>query len=81
MEMLLKKLTARVLRSGVIKVARNMDELVMKLVMLLVFLITFINCLIVPTPEACAKLVDFHRHCSESESVRAVGKQSCMHGM
>ena len=41
MEMLLKMLTECVLRIGVIKVACNMDKLVTKLVMLLVFLMYF----------------------------------------
>ena len=36
------------------------------------------NCLIAPTSEACAKLMDFHRHCGKSESLRAVGEQSCI---
>ena len=71
----------------------NMNKLVTKLVVLLVFIMYFQygmdssmvlvdrgwhNCLIAPTPEACAKLLDFHRHCGESEFLRAVGKQRCM---
>ena len=62
-----------------------------KLVMLLAFLTYFQNGMdgsTVPCVLGVVQLillqplkhVDFHRHCGESESLRAVGKQSCMHG-